>query len=446
MKFTLRQTKEILTSQSGLALVGALLNKTGYKRQLNQLFTPKNRGNNLRNSDIGISMIGLLCQGKCDFENIEGHRADSFFKLALDLKRVPSASRLRQRVDEADEYWDEAAVCASIELLKNHAIQTPCYKDCIPLDVDVSIQDNSDSKKEGVSKTYKMIDGFAPIFAHIGTEGYLLNLEFREGKTHCQEKTDKFLEKTLSLVTELSHKHYLLRMDAGNDSKDNIIVVRRFNREQAGQIKVDYIIKRNLRRESKEQWLAIAREKGVSKSLRDGKTEYIGKVYRQLKDIDEPVEIVFKVTKITITSRGQQLLIPEIEVETYWNSLSIEPEEVFDLYHHHGTSEQYHSEFKSDIGLERLPSGYFETNTRVMFLALLVFNILRIMGQESLNFHGVPIVHRHRIRRRRLRSVIQYLIYLAARLIRHARYWTLGFGKEATYYETFDHLYLQWSG
>jgi len=44
----------------------------------------------------------------------------------------------------------------------------------IPVDIDVSPFDNSGSKKEGVSFTYKKMDGYAPIFAYIGTEGYLL--------------------------------------------------------------------------------------------------------------------------------------------------------------------------------------------------------------------------------------------------------------------------------
>ena len=83
-------------------------------------------------------MIGLLCQGKCDFEKIEFHRNDTYFPLALGIDKVPSASRLRQRLDGADVQWDQAAINASTALLKTHAIQSPCYEDYIPIDVDVS--------------------------------------------------------------------------------------------------------------------------------------------------------------------------------------------------------------------------------------------------------------------------------------------------------------------
>ena len=126
-------------------------------------------------------------------------------------------------------------------------------------------------------------------------------------------------------------------------------------------------------------------------------------------------------------------------------SLDDDADIIINLYHDHATSEQFHSEIKTDIGLERLPSGRFDTNCRVMSLALLAFNLLRIIGQESLDFKGTPIANRHRIKRRRLRSVIQDLIYLAARLIRHARQWTLGFSHECPLYETFAHLYQKWA-
>jgi len=59
----------------------------------------------------------------------------------------------------------------------------------IPLDIDVCLSlrsgsactksplDNSGSNKEGVSWTYKNHDGYAPIFAYLGTHGYMLNCD-----------------------------------------------------------------------------------------------------------------------------------------------------------------------------------------------------------------------------------------------------------------------------
>jgi RNA-directed DNA polymerase len=44
-----------------------------------------------------------------------------------------------------------------------------------------------------VSRTYKGVDGYAPIFSYLGTEGYLVNAELREGKQHSQKDTPAFL-------------------------------------------------------------------------------------------------------------------------------------------------------------------------------------------------------------------------------------------------------------
>jgi len=42
--------------------------------------------------------------------------------------------------------------------------------------------DNSKTSQQGVSRTYKGFEGYAPMKAYIGTEGYTVNFEHREGK------------------------------------------------------------------------------------------------------------------------------------------------------------------------------------------------------------------------------------------------------------------------
>ena len=54
------------------------------------------------------------------------------------------------------------------------------------------------------------------------------------------------------------------------------------------------------------------------------------------------------------------------------------------LYADHGTHEQFHSEFKTDMDLTRLPSGKFDTNYLVCQLAAVAMNILRLIGQQGL--------------------------------------------------------------
>lgn len=107
-------------------------------------------------------------------------------------------------------------------------------------------------KKEGVSRTYKGFDGYAPMMAYIGTEGYAINFELREGKQHCQKGTVEFLQETIKLCHKLTDKPLLIRLDSGNDSIDNVAVLM-----DTGCF---FIIKRNLRRESTDDWLKMAKQ------------------------------------------------------------------------------------------------------------------------------------------------------------------------------------------
>ena len=214
----------------------------------------------------------------------------------------------------------------------------------------------------------------------------------REGSKHSQcAGTVKFLEDTLRYAKRLTSNKLLVRMDSGNDSLDNI---KLFVKEE-----VDYIIKRNCRGESLDDWLEIAMKNGERTDPRDGETIYTGSVYRVRNGLVKPVRIVFQVADITTEANGQVLLYPEIDVETWWTSLDAPDEEVIRLYNDHATCEQFHSEIKTDIGLERFPSGKFETNAAILQLAALAYNILRVIGQEAL-CTGIKLT-RHNVNRLR---------------------------------------------
>jgi len=60
------------------------------------------------------------------------------------------------------------------------------------------------------------------MMAYIGTEGYAVNFELREGKQHCQNGTMEFLLETINLCKKLTDKPLLVRLDSGNDSIDKV--------------------------------------------------------------------------------------------------------------------------------------------------------------------------------------------------------------------------------
>ena len=91
------------------------------------------------------------------------------------------------------------------------------------------------------------------------------------------------------------------------------------------------------------------------------------------------------------------------------------------------------------MGLERFPSGKFVTNQLVLHCALLAYNCLRLIGQTANRSSQMPL--RKAAQRRRLRTVIQNLVYLAARLVRHARRYKLAFGRWSPWFGAFKFAY-----
>ena len=127
-----------------------------------------------------------------------------------------------------------------------------------------------------------------------------------------------------------------------------------------------------------------------------------------------------RVIERTIDKHGQSLLVPETEIEGWWTSLDLPEEEVIHRYVDHGTSEQFHSELKADLDIERLPSGKFDTNALVLGCSMLAYNLLRWIGQNGLLGPRSP--RRNKAMRRRLKTVMQELMCLATRVVKTARY------------------------
>ena len=84
--------------------------------------------------------------------------------------------------------------------------------DLVPVNNDVTPFDNSGISREGVLRSYKGFDGYAPIMADIGDEGYLVNTELCEGKQHCQKEIPNFLLETLRLAHQMTDQQLLARM------------------------------------------------------------------------------------------------------------------------------------------------------------------------------------------------------------------------------------------
>lgn len=434
-RFILEQSNdEFYTSHSGLALVGLCINKLSeMSRTIGRKV--KQRTNVISHADLLRSYLGLLCLGKSDYEAVTAMREDTYFKNALGITNIPSAERLRQRLDQEAEPYLTVAETSSINLLKNAKVPLSSVDTGhVPLDADVFPQDNSGTQKEYVSRTYKGCDGYAPIAAYIGMEGWCLEVELRPGSQHSQEGFPAFLKRVLGKARQLTTKKLLVRLDSAHDAIENRVLLRKAK-------DVSYIIKWNPRNEDTSELYKKAFTKGEVIEPRPGKKVATITVNKRQQFEDETFTFtkVVRITERSIDKHGQVLLVPDVTIDGWWTNLDLPKTKIIDLYKNHGLSEQFHSEFKTDMDLERLPSGKFATNKAVMALGAFAYNILRFIGQLGLLGDNSPV--RHPAKRRRLKTVIQELIYLAARMIRSGRRLRLRFSSHCPAYLAFSGLY-----
>jgi len=445
-KIEIRFGKEQLITPGGLATVGLLINKTNIYEEADKIKTTR-RSPEIQNSDVIGSYIGLLCQGKSDYQAVNELKEEpEYYSGILGIKSIPSEETLRQRMDALAKQIIPALKRSNTSLLKNAKVKPGMYNEqYVPIDIDTTPFDNSNSKKEGVSWTYKHNMGYTPILAYIGMEGYGLGAQLREGSQHSQNGTVDFLTQVLKSAKQITDKPLLVRMDSGFDSIENIEVC--FKEETRSE----FIIKRNLRQESKDEWYLLAlneydfNEQANVKYPREGKTVHIGSTYKHLPSVNRKVRIVYEVIVRTSTATGQIYLDPDIEVHTYWASMGedskngLSDEQVIQAYHDHGTSEQFHSEIKTEMDLERFPSGYFNTNAAILLLGLFAYNILRIMGQTSLRENDSPL--KRPVKRRRIKTIIQNLITIAVRVVRHAGKIYLSLGRSNAWRFTYKRVH-----
>jgi hypothetical protein len=431
-KFKLEQSRtDITTPHGGLALIGQCLHR---HTSLQKTARTVSKRHGIPTIDLIRTYLGLICLGKSDFEAVESARHDPFFKAAMGIKHAPSSARLRQRFDEDAKALIPLLDEASVEFMSRAGVPvSPLPLGHVPLDMDVFPMDNSNSQKEGVAYTYKGHDGYAPIAAYLGQEGWCVGCELRPGNQHANNEFIHTLERVLPRARTLTNKPLLVRLDSAHDAVEN----REYLSTWEG---VDYLMKWNPRRHDPFAWFKKAQSRNaIWCHPRPGKMETI---FSEPMEDEAGVRRVIRVTARYSDAAGQLFLEPQVTVEGWITSLS--PEQASDtqviaLYRGHATSEQFHSEFKTDLDLERLPSGKFDTNDLVMAFAVLAYNILRWVGLRGLHGDEAPV--RHRVKRRRLRTVMQELMYVACRLVRSGRQLTLRFGRHCPAFKAFCTVY-----
>ncbi len=94
MNYKIEQGKEIISSNSGTAIVGKYLER----QRIGKYIKENMKGSLVKKTrafDVISSWIGLLSQGRSNYEDIALFQDDPFFKDSLHLNHLYSSSRFR---------------------------------------------------------------------------------------------------------------------------------------------------------------------------------------------------------------------------------------------------------------------------------------------------------------------------------------------------------------
>ena len=258
----------------------------------------------------------------------------------------------------------------------------------------------------------------------------MLGNELRKGSQHSVH--GKFIQRCFNKTDSLGIKRseILLRADLGHDDKNFLKLLN-----ESG---VKCLIKRNFRKEDRNHYIENALGSDIKIDEKYGKS-ICALSHVKPEGWEKTAYLVLEVTKTTHDDKGEQYLLPEIELSDWWTNLTEDEITCISLYHDHATSEQYHSELKTDLDIETLPSGKFSSNALFLNLSTLVYNALRMIGQIVLKSKYNPV--KKAVSRLRLRTVLLNLIYVGCKVVKHANQVIVKFGKSYSWYKCIEETF-----
>lgn len=452
MKRIVEKSTQNVNSNAGIFLAKQILDRLpSFAKFDNDEVSRRSVANRIySNSSIAKAEVALMTLGKTSFCDIVAHQKDSLFVDAAG-GAIPSEATFRQRLEYLSALsgvtdWIDEANVELLSMVGDFGLVKTQFAEYLPVDIDVSVLVNDNCKKENVAFTYHRINGFAPIFATIGRHGYQLANELRPGNQHSQKEFPGFLRRCVRLVRRFYDRRILVRIDSAHDADDTLATGFALDDEMRASLEgsaLDFIVKRNARHEDERMWIEQANgecsEPAYSYNDADnGRVDVFRGVVSHLRTrstADRPLFCVWEVKRM----KRDDELFARYSTATWWTNLPEDADTVIQLYHDHATCEQFHSELKTDMDVERLPSADYKTNTLILSLSTLAFNILRRIGQTAREVETESAGTRPE--RIRLRTVILNLMYIAAIDGSHAGCKYLRLGRNCHRHKTFEAVF-----
>lgn len=393
LPFKIENTRDLITSLSGLALWGEFAVGLGLSEALNQYMPAPGSAVGYKPSEHVLPLLLMLNGGGRSLEDLRQIRQDIGLREVLGLERLPSS-------DATGYFLRTSAVRGGLEglakvnqLLLKRGLKGDKIQG-YTLDIDAT---GIKAEKKTARMTYKGVIGYMPIVGHLAEYGFVVGDEFRHGNESPGTRNLEFIKYCVNQLPEGKRVAAFRSDSAAYQSA----VINYCEKHQ-----VQFAIGADL-------------DKSVLRAIEGIR----GSVWRSYQNglIGETVHCMDKTEKafrLVVIRRPYQRPLFESEdiSETYTviaTNRSESAEAVVAWYNQRGQcSENRIKELKIGFGMERMPCGQFEANALFFRIGVLAYNLNRLFVLKTLD----KTWHRHQV------QTLRWKLYCTAgKVVFHGR-------------------------
>jgi hypothetical protein len=361
--FSLKSSKETLTSNSGLILFGEFCQKIGLSKEVRQYLPSPGSNRGYSTDKFVLPLVMMLHTGGQHLEDIRAIGKDEGLRRLMGLETLPEAGTVGDWLRRMGSSAAMGGLSKINRRIVEHTLRHVDKKD-LTLDIDAT---GIQAHKYEALYTYKHFKGYMPIVGHIAENGAVVAEEFRAGNVAPATDNLGFVKQCVSQLPK-EKRFAFLRADAASYQADII----NYCEEKTIRFAIGGVMCRTLSETiqclPKSSWKRYVDRHGVTMnteiatvawSMEKSKQSFSVIVLRT--PLDQP--------DLFIKGRYKYHLVAT-------NRLEEEPQTVLHWYCERGEhSENRIKELKNGFAMERMPCGTQAANAVFFRIGALAYNL-----------------------------------------------------------------------
>ncbi|MEO2006770.1 MAG: IS1380 family transposase [Candidatus Poribacteria bacterium] len=423
----LGRTSEFLTSFSGLTLIAKFADALELPQQLNtSLSRLKRRCRGYTPSDVVLSLSLLHIAGGSCLDDVKLLNADPYARRLVGDAGVPSANTLGVYLRRFT-HRDIAALAHTVWELGRRSLDEWSREDTsdrVVIDFDGSL---IQANKRAAKKTYKGFRGYHPLLAMIDGADIVLAGLFRHGNAAPSVNAVSFLRRCLdALPQSVAQRTVFVRSDSAWYQRKVLDVCEARGVRFTISAGMDQSVLRACRGIS--TWSRL-----ISRDPDEDRFEEVGETVHAIgRSFHSPAYRLVACRRRRVQG---DLWDGEYEYRAFITNVpeqEMPPAELIFFHRRRGDCENILKELKGGFGLDTVPCGTLLANAAYFQTILLSYNLIQFLKRSAL-----PDAWRCLT----MKTLRFRLVFVAGRLVRHARSWTLKLPRSYPFHEVFSHAF-----